>query len=124
MSYTAFLCLVTIFFVDIATGNLSSNLTFSKSTTCNSSGQVVNVIVQGQGQESGGGIQGERGETGPRGQRGLRGETGETGLQGQHGLKGERGGTGPQGQRGLRGEMGETGLQGQRGLRGEQNLYA
>ena len=68
------LCLVMIIAADtVAKGDSSSsNLTSLKSATCNSSGQVVNVIVQGQG--SRGGTQGERGETGPQGPRGLRGE--------------------------------------------------
>ncbi|WP_215701029.1 collagen-like protein [Clostridium sp. MCC353] len=75
------------------------------------------------------GIRGNRGDLGPQGDRGPVGPHGDPGIMGPAGPKGENGypGTrgpigpqGPQGEQGIQGEMGPQGAQGDAGCQGPQ----
>ena len=63
---------------------------------------------------------GERGDTGPRGDKGEKGERGDTGPRGDKGCKGCKGDTGPTGPMGPTGEKGDKGDQGEMGPTGEK----
>jgi len=83
--------------------------------------------VNGQSLEGSGDItilgqQGDKGDTGDQGIQGIKGDTGEQGQNGNDGLQGiqgEQGVQGIQGTQGDKGEQGEQGLQGIQGVQGE-----
>ena len=83
--------------------------------------------VNGQSLEGSGDItilgqQGDKGDTGEQGIQGEKGDTGEQGRDGndgQQGIQGEQGVQGIQGTQGDKGDTGEQGLQGIQGIQGE-----
>ena len=64
--------------------------------------------------------QGEKGDTGPQGEKGEQGDTGPQGEKGEQGDIGPQGEKGEQGDIGPQGEKGEQGNTGPQGERGEQ----
>lgn len=73
---------------------------------------VVETYVKGHKEE----LKGEKGDTGPQGEKGDIGETGPQGIQGP---KGE---VGPQGEQGIQGPIGPQGEQGIQGIQGEKGI--
>lgn len=73
---------------------------------------VVETYVKGHKEE----LKGEKGDTGPQGEKGDIGETGPQGIQGP---KGE---VGPQGEQGIQGPIGPQGEQGIQGVQGEKGI--
>lgn len=73
---------------------------------------VVETYVKGHKEE----LKGEKGDTGPQGEKGNIGKTGPQGIQGP---KGE---VGPQGEQGIQGPIGPQGEQGIQGIQGEKGI--
>lgn len=76
---------------------------------------VVETYVKGHKEE----LKGEKGDTGPQGEKGDIGETGPQGIQGPKGEVGPQGKQGIQGPIGPQGEQGIQGIQGKKGIDGK-----
>ena len=80
--------------------------------------QEINDSLGGDGNIVG--IQGPKGDPGPRGEKGDKGDPGPAGLKGDKGDKGNPGEQGPAGAAGKQGEVGPKGEKGEQGPKGEK----
>lgn len=90
----------------------------------NSFEELINALIQAicnggiQGEEGIAGAKGDQGEVGPQGIQGFQGNPGPQGIQGSQGPQGVVGPTGPAGTQGLQGPIGPAGNNGTNGLVG------